>query len=271
MSSSNDLVLYDHAESVCCHKVRIALEEKGIDYEIKTVALDAGEQLHPDYLAINPKGVVPVLVHNGRTIPESSIINEYLEDAFPENPLMPSDAYWRARRRLWARWIDDEMHVPHIATISLIVSLHVAFRQNLDTQEKVDAFLAMVPDARNRKTLAVGLSAGVDSEEFKASVKAWEAFIAAMDDQLAETDWLAGPEYSLADIDVVPYLWRLQNLQMSGMWDNRPRIADWLERVTSRPAFKTAIVDQALPEWTALLEATGREAWPKIKPLLSAS
>lgn len=269
MTASNDLIVYDHAESVCCHKVRITLEEKGLDYEKRPVALEAGEQVQPEFLAINPKGVVPVLIHKGRTIPQSSIITEYLDDAFPEVPLMPQDAYWRARRRLWARWIDDEMHVPHIATISLIVSLHVAFRQGLDTQEKVDAFLAAVPDARNRDTLAVGLSSGVDSEAFKTSLHAFEVFIAAMDDQLAETDWLAGPAYSLADIDVVPYLWRLQNLQMSGMWANRPRVADWFERVTSRSAFQTAIVDQALPEWTALLEATGREAWPRIEPLLT--
>ena len=145
MAPENNLTLYDHAESVCCHKVRIALAEKGLAYETKTIALDAGEQLHPDYLAICPKGVVPVLVHDGKVIPESSIITEYLDDAFPDVPLMPKDAYWRARRRLWARWIDDEMHVPHIATISLIISLHVAFRQHLDTQDKVDAFLTMVP------------------------------------------------------------------------------------------------------------------------------
>ena len=87
-------------------------------------------------------------------------------------------------------------------------------------------------------------------------------------DQLEQTDWLAGPEYSLADIDVVPYIWRLKNLQMSGMWENRPRIAAWLERVTGRPAFQTAIIDKALPEWAGLLEATGREAWSKIEPML---
>ena len=270
MTAPNDLTLYDHAESVCCHKVRIALAEKGLDYETKSIALDAGEQVSPPFLAISPKGVVPILQHKGRIIPESSIITEYLDDAFPEKQLMPTDAYWRAKRRLWARWIDDEMHVPHIATISLIVSLHVAFRQGLDTQEKVDAFLAAVPDPRNRRVLSTGLSSGVDSDAFKESLAAWEKFLAAMDEQLAETDWLAGPAYSLADIDVVPYVWRLKNLQMGGMWDKMPRIADWLERVTSREAFKTAIVDQALPQWTALLEATGKEAWPRIQPMLSA-
>ena len=127
MANPEGLILYDHAESVCCHKVRIMLAEKQLDYETRAVALESGEQVSPDFLTLNPKGVVPVLVHEGRTIPESSIISEYLDDKFPDNPLMPDDAYWRARRRLWARWIDDEMHVPHIATISLIVSLHVAF------------------------------------------------------------------------------------------------------------------------------------------------
>ncbi|WP_139114804.1 glutathione S-transferase family protein [Rhizorhabdus dicambivorans] len=262
------MIVYEHAESVCCHKVRIVLAEKAIPHQVRNIALEAGEQLTPAFLAVNPKGVVPVIVDEGRTITESSIITEYLDDAYPQPPLMPKDAYWRSRRRNWARWIDDEMHIPHIATISFIIAFNQAFRKQLDTKEKLEAYLESIPGAAHKDTMRASFESGPDSERMRTSIGAYQKFIAAMDEALSENDWLAGPEYSLADIDVVPYIWRLRNLQLSGMWADRPRIQDWLDRVTSRPAFKTAVIDTALPSWIELMESTGREAWPTIKSLL---
>lgn len=262
------LVVYEHSESVCCHKVRIVLAEKAIPHEVRNVALESGEQLTPAFLAINPKGVVPVVIDDGRTITESTIITEYLDDAYPEPPLMPTEAYWRSRRRSWARWIDDEMHIPHIATISFIIAFNQAFRKKLDTKEKLEAYLQAIPGAAHKDTMRASFESGTDSERMKISLRAFQKFIAVMDETLAVSPWLAGPAYSLADIDVVPYIWRLRNLQLSGMWAGRPRIQAWLDRVTGRKAFKIAVIDTALPPWIELMESTGREAWPTIKRLL---
>lgn len=269
MAANEDtLIVYDHFESVCCHKVRIALAEKAIEHDLRHVALETGDHLKPDFLAINPKGVVPVIVHRGRTITESSIILEYLDDAFPGAPLMPSDHYRRAQRRAWARWIDDEMHIPHIAAVSFIICYSHAFRQSFGTQEAVDAYLDAIPTARHRETMRASFEEGVDSERMRTSLAAWSHFLAAMDEALAETPWLAGDNFSLADIDVVPYVWRLRNLQLSGMWANRPRIQDWLDRVTSRPSFRSAVAERQLPAWVDLMRQTGKEAWPVVERLL---
>ena len=116
--------------------------------------------------------------------------------------------------------------------------------------------------------MKASFESNIDSERMKTSLMAFQKFIAAMDETLAEHSWLAGPDFSLADIDVVPYIWRLRNLQLSGMWAERPRVQDWLERVTSRKSFKAAVIDTALPPWIALMESTGREAWPRIELLL---
>lgn len=264
------MLVYEHSESVFYQKVRITLAEKAINYEVLNVALEAGEQISPAFLAINSKGVVPVIVHERRAITESSIIVEYLDDAFPDPPLMPRDPFWRARRRYWARWIDDEMHIPHIATISFIVAFNQAFRQEFDTQEKLQSYLNAIPSAGHRETMRGSFASDVRSERMRASLKAYQRFIAEMDRALAGTEWLAGDAYSLADIDVVPYIWRLRNLQMSGMWSARPRIQHWLDRVTSRPSFQTAVIDTALPAWIDLMEATGREPWPVIKEQLES-
>ena len=68
------LVLYDYGNSVCCQKVRITLREKGLDWLATRVDLFTSEQYSPAYLKLNPKGVVPTLVHDGVPIIESTLI-----------------------------------------------------------------------------------------------------------------------------------------------------------------------------------------------------
>jgi glutathione S-transferase len=87
---------------------------------------------------------------------------------------------------------------------------------------------------------------------------------------LSETPWLAGPQFSLADIDVAPYIWRLSNLQLAIFWARRPRVADWLARVTARKSFRKAVIDDALPEWIELMRSTGNEAKPTLEPLIAS-
>ena len=89
------LELYHNALSTCSQKVRLVLAEKGLDFESHPVDLAGGEQHAPDYVKMNPNHVVPTLVHDGRVLIESSLINEYLDEAFPERPLRPADAgFW---------------------------------------------------------------------------------------------------------------------------------------------------------------------------------
>lgn len=96
------LELYHHSISVCAQKVRVVLAEKELEWVGHHIDLMAGEQAKPAYLAINPKGVVPTLVDDGRIVPESTVICEYLDDGYPSLPLRPSDAYSRSlMRRFW--------------------------------------------------------------------------------------------------------------------------------------------------------------------------
>lgn len=81
------LQLYKSYQSTCSGEVRLVLEEKGAAYEEIEVNLRTGEQLTPDYLAMNPKGVVPTLIHDDQVFRESSAICEYLDDALPEPPM----------------------------------------------------------------------------------------------------------------------------------------------------------------------------------------
>ncbi len=251
------LTVYEHNESVCCQKVRIVLAEKNIEHETITISFEQRQQHTPEFEALNPKGKVPVIVHNGRVITESTIITEYLDDAFPDPPLMPKDPYWRARRRLWARWIDDEMHIPHISTISF----NISFTELLQYDKGVSA-------QGPRGAPPPFMFAGLESKEMLASLNAYQRFLKEMDHTLAESSWLAGPEFSLADIDVVPYIWRLRNLHLSGLWDTLPRVQAWLDRVAARPSFRETIIESALPDWIDSMSKNGARAWPVVRRML---
>ena len=94
------LELYHHGSSTCAAKVRFTLMEKGIEYRSHYVDLLKGENFNPAYLKLNPLAVVPTIVHDGVVLTESTVICEYLEDAFPTPALRPVSPMDRARMRL---------------------------------------------------------------------------------------------------------------------------------------------------------------------------
>jgi glutathione S-transferase len=102
--------LYHHSTSVCAAKVRIALAEKELAWTGHFVDLLKGENFSAEYRRINPKAQVPTLVYQGRKIADSNIINEFLEDAFPEISLRPDDPVDIATMRHWAKLLDEEIH-----------------------------------------------------------------------------------------------------------------------------------------------------------------
>src|SRR5215469_2322740 len=104
------LYLYQGSTSVCSVKVRLALAEKGLAYGGEVLDLQRGDQHRPDYAKLNPNEVVPTLVHDGKIIIESTLIIEYLDEAFPTPALMPGDPYARAIARLFMKKIDDYLH-----------------------------------------------------------------------------------------------------------------------------------------------------------------
>jgi glutathione S-transferase len=103
------LELYHSINSVCAQKVRIALVEKHQQAKDHIMTL-RGDQYEPAYLKLNPNAVVPTLVHDGVPITESVLILYYLDEAFPEPPLMPKEARARHRVRMYNKLIDEYVH-----------------------------------------------------------------------------------------------------------------------------------------------------------------
>ena len=103
------LELYHHGSSVCAAKVRFTISEKGLEWKSHYLDILKGEHFNPEYLKLNPKAVVPTLVHDGNVLVESTVICEYLDDEFPQVPLKPARSLDRAQMRLWTKTVDEEL------------------------------------------------------------------------------------------------------------------------------------------------------------------
>jgi len=230
--------LYHFWDSFCSFKVRICLEEKGLPWTGHTIDLMAFENLKPDYLAVNKKAVVPTLRHDGTLIPESSIINEFLDERYPEPVLKPADPLARARMRNWVKVEEDELFTA-IRPASLNLMMKQAFARY--SEADLDQLLATHPRPHLIPTLKKMFREPPDPKAVEQSRRLLGATLAKMDKALTESGpWLAGERYSLADIAAAPAIDRIQRLNMANLWDNLPSVKSWVERVTSRPAYKKA-------------------------------
>src|SRR5260370_9154942 len=111
-SEETMLELYHNIISTCSQKVRLCFAEKGLTYVDRHIEFSERGHLSPEYLKLNPNGVVPTLVHDGNPVIDSSVILEYLDEAFPETSLPPANLVERARMRAWLRYFEE---VPTVA------------------------------------------------------------------------------------------------------------------------------------------------------------
>lgn len=120
-----EFILHNYFRSSTSYRARIALHYKNIPFEYKAVALLKNEQLSPEYKKLNPIGGVPTLIHNGKIIPDSYAITEYLEEIHPTPALLPKDAYTRARVRQVCEIVNSSMHpLGNLRTLKYLEEKH---------------------------------------------------------------------------------------------------------------------------------------------------
>lgn len=258
--------LYHFGFSTCSQKVRLVLAEKGLPFESHEVDLITGGQHDPEYVKLNPAHVVPTLVHDGRVLVESSLIIQYLDDAFPEPALRPDDAWGRYAVDRWIKRVDEALH-PAAPTVTFATGPRNALLQL--PAEMREANLAKIPDPVARATRRSVLEHGVKAPEFAGALGVFLDTLDAMEAELAELPWLSGERFGLADATLLPYVLRLEHLGMDPLIDAsaRPRLADWLARVKARPGFATAVEAWAVPAAVEMMRSQGRQAWPEVEPL----
>ena len=266
------LELYHHGSSVCAAKVRFALAEKGVQADrLHYIDILNGEQFDPDYLKINPKGVVPALVHDSHIINESTVICDYVNNAFSGPDLVPEDPLARARLRMWEKAVDEQLH-PACGELTFVCChRHIVMRLG---EDKLREFLESTPDQsvtstwKARKQEIVRL--GFEAPGIEKTIRLYDGYLFKMDNALREFEWLAGDTFSLADIALTPYVNRLDMLSMSGMWEagRLPFVESWFNRIKAMNSFAPAFLEWCPEKLTDDLRNFGAQSWPDIKRII---
>ena len=235
------LHLYHSPISVCSMKVRVGLAETGVEWEDTILDLNAQEQKSEDFLALNPEGVVPVIVNNGMALRESSALLAYINRLSAKPSLMPEDTAAYGQTQMWlVRCI--EIHAA-INTLTFATFFR-AMEQANSTAEKTEAKLARIGNpqiAAKRRDL---FQNGPASVYFSGALHTLTLMLSDMNRSLETTKWLVADSYSLSDIALLAYVDRIERLGLADLWNTRyPTVGRWLSQSRERPSYQTAIVD----------------------------
>lgn len=250
------LTLYKFRNSICTQKVLITLAEKQLAYDTVEVNLFKSEQYDPAYLKINPKGVVPSLIHDGKGVIESTLICEYLDECFPQPRLMPADPHGRARMRLWSKMVDEQLFS---ATRELSFSAMFRDRMRNMSEEQRQSRYRNIGDPERGAHIRSCYEEGVESPFVYQGIAAFEKAFKTMESELAAGGpWLLGAEFTLADVNLMPFVARIAYLELLPVWAaERPHVQAWWERAQARPSFIAAIPDVLTADDVAEMRNSG--------------
>jgi len=229
-------VLYNAPQSTCSQRVRFVLNAKKLPFEEVKLDLLAGDQLKPDYLVLNPNGVVPTLVHGGAVVIDSSVIIEYLDEIAPQpESFTPREPAARAAMRALMRFIDE---MPAAAVRVPTFNLAFLPRFSAMSEEEFLAFAESKP-LRKEFMLAMGRK-GFSEKEMNAALDRLARTLVRMEDTIRASGgpWLMGGRPTLADVSVMPAIVRMADLGLDTMWKEKPLIARWFDEIRAHPAFK---------------------------------
>lgn len=260
------LELYHYGFSTCSQKVRLVLGEKRLDFVSHEIDLISGGQHDPEYVKLNPNHVVPTLVHDGVVFLESTLINEYVDEAFAGTPMRPADARGRHAVRLWTKYLDEKVH-PATAVVTFSLGPRTILQQQ--PPEVREANIAAIQDPKERAARRSVIELGVKAPEFAGAFRQMEAFLDRVEGSLASGKWLSGDMFGLADAAALPYVLRLDHLAMTPLLAPavRPALADWYRRVQARPCYEVAVAKWILEPAVEFMRASGAAVWPEIEPL----
>ena len=232
------LVLHHAWRSSASRRVRLCLEEKGLAYESRPVDLAKMEHHTAQYLSINPNGVIPTLVHDGRPLHESGTICEYIDEAFDGPRLRPEGAYDRATMRNWIRHADER--IGNLIIFNWVHSLAKTASQWSDAE--LAERLKNIP-SKERQQAWIRAARKPYTEEERAEARArLVEMVGRMEKALGESAWLAGARYSIADIALVPFIKRIEEeIAPDALTaEKHPRVTAWWKSIQARPAVARA-------------------------------
>lgn len=197
--------LYDFKSSPNSQRVKVVLEEKKLPFEIVPIDLRKGEQKTPEFLKLNPYGKVPVLTDGDTVLYESCIINEYLDEKYPNPPLMPADLGKRAKARILIDYGLAHLDGPY---------------------QKLRQELMKDPKEQSEPVI-------------EAAKNDLRKLLQRFENEIGDQPYLLG-EFSLADADLITRFTRLEGFGVLPD-PSLPRLSKYLERMKERPSVKAIL------------------------------
>ena len=261
-----DVYYLEETDSICSNRVIITLSEKGItDWTPHKMLLVKRDQFKPEYLKLNPQGVVPTLVHNGRPIRESSIICDYIDDLRPDPALKPKDPFELSYMKEWVK-LFDERGFEATAVVNFVTKFRLTIP--LEVMEERWKHVPNIDRLYRQKSV---IREGINSPYVMRAIGALESIFRLMENALKDDrPYLMGDQFTLAETNFAPFMKVLEMVRFMNFWlDAYPNTRAWWERMASRESIKqldnfpyNAIDEDSAHAWT------GRETAPAFEAKL---
>jgi glutathione S-transferase len=232
-----DRLLYQFGDSPCCMKVRMVQAYKGLNWKEQFIESWKFDHFQPNYLAINPYGIVPTLVDHGHVVTQSNVIVEHLEDAYPDKPLRPCTPHLRARMRKWM-YIEQEFLFGHIVTLSFN-SMMKLWVEGFGL-EKLQKWSFRHPDQEKAQSYLERLTAPVDTNKDPAARDGHRSRLVKLNTELEanKTLWICGDEPSLAEVALAGIFDRLIYLEEETLFQDLPDVSEWFVRLKNLSMYR---------------------------------
>ena len=242
------LELYYFENSICSERALMILSEKNVsDWVPHHVHLFENQQFNPEYLKLNPKAQVPTLVHDGEVIRESSLIVDYLDDLYKDPTLKPSKLSEIALMREWIKE-SDESGYEGVASLSFIIVFRAKLMAMTETNRNAYWAGQTVLERTQRQQSCV--FEGFNSPYALRAIATWERIFRKINETMVDgRSWILGEKFSLADLNLAPFIARLDGLKLVEPWlTELPNTQRWWQAIKERPSFTHARVGPSADE-----------------------
>jgi len=230
------LKLYHWEPVTECAKVMICLREMELDFAGEYVDILEFKQYAKRFLKMNPAGQVPVLVYGRDAISESTLINEFLVEAFPGKNLAPTDPKGWYELQAWGKYLDYNLG-PSVATLGWHTTMAPMMRQR--DPKKLRKAVDKIPIHERRAAWSAAVGDAYTPEQLADSRRKIELAVKRMEGILADTPWLTGEDYTVIDINAYALTSSLPRLAPEIVSaKTSPKLMNWLDRIRSRPAVR---------------------------------
>ena len=249
-----DIVLYDGAGTPSPRRVKLCLIEKGLPFKIKWLNLGLMDQKSPEYLKISPTGLVPALVHKGRAIYESNVINEYIDAVYPHPPLVPKDPWGQAEMRMWFAFENEFARPFRDAAYETFAKERL--KSSGLTPEKVREEIIKRTSNPSYANTAVQL---LNTPRNEALIQDRQLLLLEKMEQMEKRlsdgrRWLCGDQFTLADIALGPRVDMFPVIGVPDIAQRFPRVGVFMAQLKARPSWEKSAIRPEMGETERLVE-----------------